>query len=67
MEWQNNFLIFCYIFWLFIFFFVLGPFLVWYTGEDDLDGNSTSAITPIPANSTPSRLDQFKRRRKKDD
>ena len=41
IEWQHFLVLFCCIFWLFVYFFVLGPFLVWYTGASDLDGNAT--------------------------
>ena len=67
IEWQHLLLVICCIFWLFVYFFLLGPFLVWYTGASDLDVNATTTSKPTPNNSPPRRSDQSKRERNKND
>jgi hypothetical protein len=38
----DSFTIVCLLFWFVVFFFVIGPLLVWYTGEKDKGTPQTS-------------------------
>ena len=42
LEWDVMFIGLCCFFWLFVYFFFLGPFIVWLTGESDIDLNPSN-------------------------
>ena len=67
LRWEHILVLFCCIFWLVVYFLFLGPFLVWFTGESDLDANPTTTSKHTSGNSPPNRVQQCKRQRKQED
>jgi len=47
----DSFTILCLIFWFIVFFFLIGPLLIWHTGEQDKGTPQTSPQHRVPITS----------------